>query len=343
MNDGNSNRTDKNVIPQGELIHLSVDDLRASPQNPRVLFDPEPLATLRNSIEQHGVLVPITVYRLPGQAKYSIVDGERRYRCCLELSNKGKAVSIPANLVAPPDSISSLIYMFNIHQFRQQWELMPTALALSSVIDILGTRNENELLELTGLSERQLERCMLILSFDDQYQRMSLDEDPQKRIPSNFWVELHPVLELAEKHLPDIVVKEGRDGITDRLVEKYRKKNIRSVIHFRRILEAFDVQEDSEDGLTYVVDRLREYVLDVEYETRKAFDGFISDKRRVEKVNQAVDQFIQELKKAKIEHVSDEKGDLIERLKSVVIMVEGLLSKLEGDDPPQEEEEEDTP
>ena len=339
MSNRNNELSDKGVIPQGKLIHLRVEELRANPHNPRMLFDSEPLATLRHSIEQHGVLVPVTVYRLPGQTKYSIVDGERRFRCCQELSKNGKEITIPANVVAPPDSISSIIYMFNIHQFRQQWELMPTAIALDSVIKLLGTDDDEELMELTGLRGQQLERCKTILSFDSKYQKMSLDEDPKNRIPSNFWVELNPVLQLVEKYIPDIVADEGRNGVTDRLISKYRNKKIRSVIHFRRILEAFDVQEDSEEGVSSVVDRLREYVLDINYETRAAFDGFITDKRRVQKVTQVIDRFMTDLRRAKIEHVSDEKSDLIEQLKSVVTELESLVSKLEGDDPPNEEED----
>ena len=78
------------VTPERQLLHLSIEELQPSAHKPRRLFDAEPLAALQESIKQHGVLVPLTVYRLPGQNKYSIVDGERRYRCCAELSKAGR-------------------------------------------------------------------------------------------------------------------------------------------------------------------------------------------------------------------------------------------------------------
>ena len=324
------------LSPQGELVQLAVSEIRPSVHNPRQLFDPENLATLKKSIREHGVLVPITVYRMPAQDRYAIVDGERRYRCCVDLVRDGVGMTVPANIVSAPNQMSELIYMFNIHQYRRQWELMPTAIALQSVMSGLGIRDDKELNELTGLSAPQIERCKLILSFPEKYRRMSLDADPTKRIPSNFWVELHPVLELSNKLTPGLVAEYGRDRITDLLIDKYRKKRIKSVIHFRRILEAHETREADENGRSEVAERLREYVLTPELETREAFDEFIVGSRRVQRATDAADRFISDLRKAKIDNASDQKDDLIAKLAEVVHVVQGLLSRLEGDDPPPE-------
>lgn len=337
MSEERSNHGGASVIPRGELIYLGVDELRPSPHNPRKLFDPEPLAALKKSIQEHGVLVPLTVFSLPGQDIYAIVDGERRYKCCSDLCKEGVDIRIPANVVAPPDPMASLIYMFNIHQFRQQWELMPTALALKAVIEELEIDDQQELTELTGLSDPQVERCKIILSFPDRYQELSMEHDPQARIPSNFWVELYPVLGLVENLLPGLIKEEGRDGVTDRLIDKYRDKRIKSVIHFRRILEAYDVQEN-EEGVEVVADKLREYILSPEMETRDTFDGFILDSRRVQKATQAADRFLNDLQKAKIDHAIDYKDELIKKLMNVRQFIGDLLAKLEGEDPPQEED-----
>lgn len=323
------------MTPEGLLEHLSIDQLQPNPNNPRQLFDPAPLKALKESIRQHGVLVPITVYRLLGQDKYAIVDGERRFRCCSELANEGKSIRIPANVVNPPTPISSLLYMFNIHQFRQQWELMPTAIALKSIIDQLNTEDNKQLEELTGLSEQQVERCKIILTFSEKYRKMSMDTDPSKRIPSNFWVELYPVLQLTEELLPDLVRNEERNGVVDHLVNKYRQKNIRSVIHFRRILEAYEVQKEA-DNIGVVADKLREYILDPELETRDAFDRFILDNRQSKKAMDAVDRFISEIAKAKIQYEIDKKDVLIKKLSEVLTIVQKLLDQLEGEDPPEE-------
>ncbi len=43
--------------------------------------------------------------------------------------------------------------MFSIHNFREQWELMPTALGLKVVMEKLETTDSKELNKLTRLSD----------------------------------------------------------------------------------------------------------------------------------------------------------------------------------------------
>src|ERR1022692_3074055 len=96
------------VIPAGHLRHLAPDEIKPSSNNPRHLFDPDQLLELKKNIGEHGVLVPITVYQAKGQAKFSILDGERRYRCVVELEKEGRggkggvSLTLPANVVEPP-------------------------------------------------------------------------------------------------------------------------------------------------------------------------------------------------------------------------------------------------
>ena len=326
------------LTPKGVHVDLTPNQLKPNPNNPRRLFDPEPLERLKESIRAHGILVPLTVYKLPAQDKYAILDGERRYRCCLKLAEEGVHVGIPANVVEPPDKVASLIYMFNIHAFRQEWELMPTALSLKQLIQALGhidighlNNHFHELHELTGLSYPQLERCRKILSFPDRFQKLSLETDPAKRIRSNFWTELYPVLELSEQHTPRLIHDLGRDGITDRMVEKYHAGKIRNITHFRRISEAFDVAEDDEEKGA-VSERLREYILDASLETREAFDGFIRDSRRFQTVLTAADRFLKDVTKAKVDHSLEGKAELINKLNEVLTFVSNMLDKLAGDE-----------
>src|SRR5262249_14527669 len=147
---------------------------------------------------------------------------------------------IPANIVDPPSRVAGLLYMFSIHNYRQQWELMPTALSLETVINELGENDTAKLEKLTGLSEPQIERCKKLLLFPKKFQNLSLDPDPKTRIPSNFWIEVLPVLDLVKDALSDLYNQLTRDGVTQKLVDKYRAGRIRSVIHFRKVIEAYN-------------------------------------------------------------------------------------------------------
>jgi ParB family chromosome partitioning protein len=330
--------TASEVVPRGVLKMLSVDAIKPSAHNPRKLFDKLPLEALRDNIRINGVLVPITVYEIQGQDKYAILDGQRRYQCCVDLRAEGHEIEIPANIVEPPDKIAGILYMFSIHNFREQWELMPTALSLKTVMEALREEQSERLEKITGLSEPQIERCKILLTFPKRFQDLSLDPNPKTRIPANFWIEAYPVLNVCEQLLPDLVEQAGRDGITDRLVAKYRARSIRSIIHFRRIMEAVDLSEGDPDLRTAVADRLADFMNQVEMETRSAFDEFIVDPRRIQGALRACDTFVRALRRAKLEHIS-ERDELVAALASVQSYVANLLTRLEGGDSPDELDE----
>lgn len=322
------------VVPSGTLKRLKTHDIIPSRNNPRVLFDPEPLRELRDSIRQHGVLVPITVYQAKGQTKYQILDGERRYRCCADLMNEGLEVDIPANVVEPPNKLASLLYMFSIHNFREAWELMPTALSLEIVMRDTEEKDNKALSELTGLSDPQINRCKTLLAYPERFQEMSLDPNPVSRIPSNFWIEAYPVLGIYENEaaLRDIIEQYGRDGITEKLVEKYRAGKIKSVIQFRMIMEAYE----DEQRRAEVVQSLREYILDIQLEARKTFEGFVKEGRKVQGTLAACDEFLKQINRLKLEHIV-EKDDVTRELEKVRDYINDLLQKLAGGDAPIEQ------
>jgi hypothetical protein len=222
--------------------------------------------------------------------------------------------------------------MFSIHNFREPWELMPTALSLEIVIKEVGDSDTAKLKSITGLSEPQIERCKILLKFPKKYQDMSLDPNPKTRIPSNFWIEALPVLDLCREVLPDLWERWRRDGVTDRLVAKYRAKKIKSVIHFRRIMEAFGfARNDAEKAA--VEERFRQYLENIDLETRAAFDEFVGDNRRIQGAIAACNDFISQLEKAKLDFVAD-KDELSSSLLAVRTYVDRVLERLKGDDPP---------
>ncbi|ADU38332.1 ParB/RepB/Spo0J family partition protein [Variovorax paradoxus] len=334
MNIQESLPLDSKVQSAAELLTLPAQQLVPNPQNPRVLFDPEPLRDLKQNIALHGVLVPLTVFRLPDGKRFGILDGARRHRCCSELLEEGIAIEIPCNIVVPPNKLAGLLYMFNIHNFREAWELMPTALSLSIVIEELGETDTKKLSNLTGLSEPQVERCKLLLNVDDDLRQLSLDPNPKTRIPSNFWIEAIPIVELTRIELPDLYESMGERGILERFVEKYRRKKIKSVIHFRRIAEAFTNVEDDPVGKDQAATLLRRYINEIDLETRAAFDAFVQDARKVKGALEACSTFVNALGRINVEHVTDQRPELVEALKSAKTYIDGLLNKLSGEDDP---------
>src|SRR5260370_42062329 len=156
---------------------------------------------------------------------------------------------------------------------------MPTALSLQIVMKDLGTTDNKALGKLTGLSDAQIERCKKLLKFPEKFQEMSLDPNPKTRIPPNFWIEALPVLDLALK-TSEPLKKLGRDRSTEKLVEKYRDKKIKSVIHFRRIMEGYELSEDDPPTQAKVLRRGEEFFLNPKLQTRDALGEFHVEKKR---------------------------------------------------------------
>lgn len=97
--------------------------LKPNPHNPRMLFDPKPMKDLRESVEKVGILIPLAVYWSDRDKTFVILDGQRRWMCAQVLGLE----TVPVNQLAEPDTVQNIVTMFQIHNTREDWELMPTA------------------------------------------------------------------------------------------------------------------------------------------------------------------------------------------------------------------------
>lgn len=71
-------RKDKGLFENGKIMYLPIGHIRPNPSQPRRIFEAEGLRELADSIEQYGILQPLTVRHVAGE--YELVAGERRLR-----------------------------------------------------------------------------------------------------------------------------------------------------------------------------------------------------------------------------------------------------------------------
>jgi ParB family transcriptional regulator, chromosome partitioning protein len=246
----------KGLAPSGVGVkQIHTRDLVANPYNPRMLFDSKPMAVLRSSIEKVGILVPLTVYRDATKDRYVILDGQRRWMCAQELGLE----PVPVNEVAEPTVVQNIVTMFNIHKFREDWELMPTALTLEILMRELEEKNEKRLAELTGLDRAVVSRCKKLLSYSRKFQDMMLDLNPDRRIKADFFIELYYVV--ADK----LMAKASwfkKDEFIERMLFKYRnKKGLKAVTDFRLMKEYMtNARRARKDNA--ILSRLRRFTYD---------------------------------------------------------------------------------
>ena len=138
---------------QDNLQEINPDQISPNPVNPRMVFRADELKTLQESIHEVGIRVPLAVYReSPGEQIFVLLDGERRWRCAKKLNLK----EVPAIVQPKPTRLGNILMMFNIHNVRVNWDMMPMALKLRDIKDLLSEEgqptNPKNLTAMTGLS-----------------------------------------------------------------------------------------------------------------------------------------------------------------------------------------------
>ena len=117
INDKNANET------IGKIIDLPLENIITNPKQPRTHFNEEALKELSNSIQELGIIQPITVRKV-NKNNYQLISGERRYRA----SKMAGIKNIPSYIrVANDNELLELALVENI----QRKDLDPIEIGLS--------------------------------------------------------------------------------------------------------------------------------------------------------------------------------------------------------------------
>jgi ParB family chromosome partitioning protein len=260
-----------------ELKDIPVGKIHRNPENPRLFFRAAELETLLNSIRRDGVQVPISVYK--ERSRYVLIDGERRWRCCLKLNRK----TIPALVQEKPDALGNLLLMFNIHALREQWDLLTIALKLPRVIGLIEKRverkpTEAEIAAETGLSRAAIRRSRLLMEMPEEYRDQLLSDlqkpKNQQQLSEDFFIELERSLKTVERSLPEAL--ENKNLARDVLIEKYKTKVIPNLVDLRYIPKIARASKVSADVGRAVV-ALRTLFRRNEYAPKKAYEQSVSE------------------------------------------------------------------
>lgn len=223
------------------LFNISTKEISPNPYNPRMVFDPDDLDELKKSISKVGILVPLTVYlnkKNHPPTKYILLDGERRWHCAKELGME----TVPANIIdEPADVTQNILFMFNIHHFRKEWALFPTALKLEVIIEKLATDQESVLSEFTGVSRSMIRRCKILLWFPHKYRDVLMEKSG--KISTDFFIELYPIANRLSNE-EDYYYPKGTikivDGFIKKFVEYQTFTDVKEIRDIRKAMAFFD-------------------------------------------------------------------------------------------------------
>lgn len=110
------------------ILYLPVWEIHPNPNQPRTVFSVKGLEELSASIQEHGILQPLTVRRLEDRS-YELISGERRLRA----AKLARLETVPCILLKADDMESSLLALIENLQ-RRDLDFVDEALALEQLI-----------------------------------------------------------------------------------------------------------------------------------------------------------------------------------------------------------------
>ena len=219
-----------------QVALLDPETLQRNPENPRLIFRQEELDALQRSIEEQGILVPLTVYRDGKQ--YFILDGERRWRCALKLGLNG----VPGIVQPKPGRLQNLMMMFAIHNARRDWDPLPTALKLEAMEEEFlrvhrRAPKEVELAGLASLSRGEVRRLKKLLALPLHYRNDLLAELEKPRHEQKLTVDM--VLEttrgVESLRKRGIIEEREEEPLRQALIGKFQSNVIRNTVAPRKL------------------------------------------------------------------------------------------------------------
>jgi ParB family transcriptional regulator, chromosome partitioning protein len=170
------------------IIEIELTKLQPNPDQPRKRFNEETIKELASSIDQHGLIQPISVIPVPDSDGFVIVAGERRYRAHQHLGKptitaiitKGNSdeIALIENIqredLSPVDQAEGLASMMERHGYKQE-----------DLAKVVGKSRPTvtELLSLNALPEDIKDECRTFdvpKSFLVQVVRASKPEEQQR-------------------------------------------------------------------------------------------------------------------------------------------------------------------
>ena len=156
-------------LEESELIHAAVDQIDPNPYQPRRHFPAAEIASLADSIRQHGMLQPILV-RLVGD-RYQLIAGERRLRASIE----AQLHEIPARVMELDDQrVFELAMVENLQ--REDLNAVDKATAFREYLSKYGGTQE-ELAGRLGLDRSTLSNLIRLLELPEEVLNAVRDND----------------------------------------------------------------------------------------------------------------------------------------------------------------------
>lgn len=224
----------------GEVLELSIKDIKANATQPRRHFDSEAIQSLADSIKHHGVVQPILV--MQSDNGYMIIAGERRWRA----AKTAGLDKIPAIVKKYDDlKLAQVSLIENIQ--REDLTDIEEAQAYQQLIEKFSLK-QDEVADAVGKSRSYVSNTLRLLKLDPSIQtrilegtisgghgRVLLREDDP--VMQKKWADLVVEKGISVRELEKLVVK----PLKDQKIKASNKKN------FNKSYELLQFENDLKD------------------------------------------------------------------------------------------------
>lgn len=201
------------------IKNIQVSKIKPNPLNPRKKSSEMSDDQLLESISQKGILTPLIMYKNDDDM-YTLVEGERRLNAAKKLGLE----EVPAHVITRPlTKLENLTIMFQLHNVREDWYDVDTAIALRDLAKLLGTDNTEDLAEYTALPVSKVRKYKRILQFDDNVLdrfRALQEKGKEESLDSDILVELNQPIRNFKRYCPDLLDTFPENKIVDIVVKK---------------------------------------------------------------------------------------------------------------------------
>lgn len=198
---------------ENQVILIPVEKIRPSRYQPRLKFDEEKLEELTQSIQQNGLIQPLTVREM--DTYYELIAGERRYRACRNAGFK----QIPCYILSPTDDQAAQMALIENIQ-RQDLSAIEEAKSYLQIMKQAHLSQE-QVAKKIGKSQSAIANKIRLLNLPDDIQDGVIDG----KITERHARALLTVPETSQKKVYEEIINKGFNvRETESYIESLQKK-----------------------------------------------------------------------------------------------------------------------
>ncbi len=244
-----------NSVPKtSEIVHISTEAILPNRAQPRTRFETESLQRLAESIQQYGILQPLTVRKLPEKLEYSVfkyelVAGERRLRASKLIGLK----NVPCIIIETDNQTSAALAIIeNLH--RNDLNMFEEASAIASLIELYKLTQE-QIAQQLSLTQAAIANKLRLLKLSNEEKSTILESDLTERHARALLRLKEPVE--RQKLLARIIkyhlnVKQTEDYIDNFLSAPGEKSSVMCIKDYKLLLSSISkaVENTRNGGIT---------------------------------------------------------------------------------------------